>query len=219
MSFTTVGLIVLGVWIFIGITTSFLMGRRGHHLFSWGVLGAVFGPLTLPLALEAIAEERRIGPRVLHRGKPGPGLLAVLVGVDGSEESSAALRTAIALFGAQLGRLTLAEVVDYEAAAGGLPDAKLQAMDELKRQSVSVGVVEPETLLLAGRPADALVDAAVGGGYHLLVVGRRGKGAATALLGSVAERLAANERVPVLVVGKGAVPVGLFATSASAEFV
>jgi hypothetical protein len=43
------------------------------------------------------------------------------------------------------------------------------------------------------------------GGLQLLVVGSRGRGASEALLGSVAERLIADGRVPVLVVGKNAV--------------
>ena len=219
MSFTTAGFIVLGVWVLIGITTSFVMGRRGHQLFSWGLLGAVFGPLVLPLALQAVVEERRARSTVLHAGGRGSGPLSILVGIDGSEESTAALRTAIALFGSQLDRLTLAVVVDYEIAQGGLPGAKRHAADELNRHAALAGTPRPETLLLAGRPADALVEAALGGKHHALVVGSRGRGAAQALLGSVAERLAANGRVPVLVVGKDAVPVGLVTTRATAAVV
>jgi nucleotide-binding universal stress UspA family protein len=216
MSFTTVGFIVFGVWILIGITTSFAMGRRGHHLFSWGLLGAVFGPLVLPLALVAVVDERHARSNVLRGGGRGPGPLSVLVGIDGSEESTAALRTAIVLFGAGLKRLTLAKVVDFETAQGGLPNGEQRAADDLNRHAAMVGTPRPETLLLGGRPADALVEAALDGGYHLLVVGSRGRGAAKALLGSVAERLAANGRMPVLVVGKDALPVGLMTTRATA---
>jgi nucleotide-binding universal stress UspA family protein len=61
--------------------------------------------------------------------------------------------------------------------------------------------VHPRLVLLSGRPADELECLAMDEGYDLLVVGARGAGLSTALLGSTATTLAARGRVPVLVAG------------------
>jgi nucleotide-binding universal stress UspA family protein len=53
----------------------------------------------------------------------------------------------------------------------------------------------------SGQPAAVLDQMAVEDGYGLVVVGARGAGLSTVLLGSVATRLAAQASVPVLVVG------------------
>jgi nucleotide-binding universal stress UspA family protein len=222
MSFTMIGFIVLGVWGLIGVVTSVVMARRGHHPFSWFLLGAVFGPLVLPFVVEAVVDERRGRSEVVHAGEQSRGPLSILVGVDGSRESTAALRTAIALFGPRIGRLTLAQVLDYETAEGGLPANRRDAdtdLSELRREAAALGALDPDTLLLAGRPADALVDAAVGAGCQLLVIGGRGRGATKAVLGSVARQLAGNSQVPVLIVGRDAVTAGLGAPAGLAEFV
>jgi nucleotide-binding universal stress UspA family protein len=54
---------------------------------------------------------------------------------------------------------------------------------------------------MAGRPATTLDTIAAEDGYDLLVVGARGAGLSSVLLGNVASRLAARASVPVLVVG------------------
>jgi nucleotide-binding universal stress UspA family protein len=222
MSFTTIGFIVVGVWVLIGVVTSIVMGRRGHHAFSWFLLGAIFGPLVVPFVVEALVDERRGRSEVIHAGEPRRGPLSILVGVDGSRESTAALRTTIALFGSHVGKLTLAEVVDYETAQGGLVEDRRKAdadLSDLKREAASLGAPDPDIILLAGRPAEALVDAAVGAGCHLLVIGGRGRGATKAVLGSVARQLAGNAKVPVLIVGHDAVPKRLTTTAGLTEFV
>jgi nucleotide-binding universal stress UspA family protein len=206
MSFTVTALIVLGVWMLIAVLTSFGMARRGHSAFSWALMGGVFGPLVIPLIIEAIGEERDRAPRVLHAGIHAAGMLSVLVGVDGSEESVAAVNVAVRLFGPRLERITLAMVIPYEAADGTPSDVRDEAAAEVERLAGSLRAFDPDTLLLAGRPAEALVEAAVAGGYHALVIGSRGRGAAKALLGSVAGRLAGNAPLPVLIVAKDAVP-------------
>ena len=53
MSTTQIFLLIAIVWITTGLAVTFVMGRRGHDLFNWGVLGAVFGPLVLFLAVDA----------------------------------------------------------------------------------------------------------------------------------------------------------------------
>lgn len=59
----------------------------------------------------------------------------------------------------------------------------------------------PSTLNLHGPVAETLADTALHGGFDLLVVGTKGRGAVSrVLLGSVADRLVHICQVPVLVV-------------------
>jgi nucleotide-binding universal stress UspA family protein len=58
---------------------------------------------------------------------------------------------------------------------------------------------DPETIVLAGRPATALLGYATSKDYDLLVVGSRGHGASKAVLGSVAATLVRAPELPVLV--------------------
>jgi nucleotide-binding universal stress UspA family protein len=59
----------------------------------------------------------------------------------------------------------------------------------------------PALVMRSGQPAAVLDRMAVEDGYGLVVVGTRGVGLPTVLLGSVVTRLAAHASVPVLVVG------------------
>ena len=94
------------------------MTRRGHDPWSWGVLGALLGPLVIPLALAAIRRERETSTVVAswHAGQVGPGPISVLVGVDGSVEAEAAACRVVELFGPRLRHLMLAAVIDFDAA-------------------------------------------------------------------------------------------------------
>jgi nucleotide-binding universal stress UspA family protein len=220
MSFTTIGLIVLGVWGGIGVLSSLVMARRGHHPFTWFLLGAVFGPLVLVFVAEALVAEQHGRSEVVHAGSASGGPLSILVGIDGSPESVGALRTAIALLGSRIGRLTLAEVVDYETAGGGLPAERRHADNQLSvltQEAAALAGLDPATVVLAGRPADALLEAALDARCHLLVIGGRGHGATKAVLGSVARQLTANAPLPVLVVGGDAVVATRGLTAGVAE--
>ena len=61
--------------------------------------------------------------------------------------------------------------------------------------------ITPELQLMSGPPAPTLDTIAAKDGYGLLVVGARGAGMSSVLLGSVATKLAARASVPVLVIG------------------
>jgi nucleotide-binding universal stress UspA family protein len=61
--------------------------------------------------------------------------------------------------------------------------------------------VTPELKLMSGPAARTLDTIAAEDGYGLLVVGARGAGMSSVLLGSVATILAARASVPVLIVG------------------
>ena len=109
---------LLCAWLVIGILSCFVMTRRGHDPWSWGVLGALLGPLVIPLALAAIRREPETSTVVAswHAGQVGRGPISVLVGVDGSVEAAAAACTVVELFGPRLGHLILATVIDFDAA-------------------------------------------------------------------------------------------------------
>jgi nucleotide-binding universal stress UspA family protein len=194
----------MALWALIGVTASIVMGRRGHNSFTWLLLGAFLGPLVIPLAIGTARAARR-DPRSraypLREGEMGPGAVDVLVGIDGSAESAAALRATLGLFADRIGRLTLAGVIDYDSAISGRPwGTERLATEELERSATSVGFIQPATVLLVGRPATALLKHAADEGYEVLVVGRRGHGGTKALLGSTAMALAKDAGVPVLVV-------------------
>jgi len=215
MSATTAMFTLAGIWIGIGLLLALVMGRHGHDPFAWWLLGTLLSPLVLPLALSA---ERRHAERAQHLriGLSGRGPVDVLVGLDGSPEAGAALLTVLDLLGPQLGRLTLATVIDLDASVEH-DCARDQARAELLRRADQIrmrswnlsqdpdehGRPFPDLILLPGQPAEALPRLAAEGGYDLLVVGSRGTGLSKVLLGSTATALAAQAKVPVLLAGGG----------------
>lgn len=198
MSFTAFALLVAAVWLAIGIVVSIGMRRRGHAFFTWWYLGAMLGPLALPLALDAIFRGRRLAVTMVSAPSTHAGGVAVLVGIDGSAASLATAHAAVALLGDRVDRFTLAAVVDYDAVSGGRADRRSHAEGELAHAAAALSGVPTERVILVGAPAEALASAARDGGFDLLVVGSRGRGASRALLGSVASHLARGIGVPVL---------------------
>lgn len=202
MSATSTLFILLGLWICSGAVAATVMGRRGHSSFSWLVLGCVFGPIVAALMVSAIRHEQHT-PAVHVGSASADGSLAVLVGVDGSDAAKAALVTGIALFGVRIGRLTIATVLDhdFESTSAGR-DAQDRAREMLSAHALLAAELlgrEPETVVLTGRPADALVHYARAGNYQVIVVSPRGKGASRVLFGSVASSLSRSVGVPVVI--------------------
>jgi nucleotide-binding universal stress UspA family protein len=201
VSFATFVLISAVIWLGVGLVLSLVMGRRGHDAFAWLILGTLFGPLGLVFAVEARGDEE-VRPEVVAPGwSHSSGPVDVLVGVDGSPESRAALSAATALLGPQLGRLTLASVIPYDSGTDHLRTARA----ELERQGEAAGG-GLELELLHGRPGPALLQYAAERGYDVLVIGTRGVGASKALLGSTAVHVAESAKVPVLLMGAGGTP-------------
>jgi nucleotide-binding universal stress UspA family protein len=197
MSSGTLIFVVAVSWLSVGLTLSLFMGRRGHDPFSWLVLGTLFGPLGAIFAAEARAQEGAREVEIVTPGeRGGPGPVDVLVGMDGSPESRAALAAATELLGPRLGRLTLATAIPYDAGVERYRTARAALED----QGVTVPG-GPQLELLHGRAADALLERAVEGGYDLLVIGTRGSGASNAILGSTAADVAQSSKVPVLLMG------------------
>jgi nucleotide-binding universal stress UspA family protein len=190
-------------WASIGILTGLLMARRGHSWFAWTLLGVVLGPLVVPLVFFELRHYGDVYGRLVAPGLPGVGSVDVLVGIDGSPQSLAAVRAVIRVVGSRLGRLTLAAVMEhgYRTTPAGSEDEKL-ARAHLAAAASSVGAVSAQTVLLQGRPADALTVYADREGYDMMAIGSRGRGASKALLGSVASRLAQQSPTPVLIVSE-----------------
>lgn len=188
-------------WGAIGVVSAIVMGRRGHAPFSWLVLGVALGPLVIPLAFSRVRQTRGLTGGL---GGTWRGPVDVLVGIDGSPESTAAARVVGALFGDRIGRLTLATVIDYDTALGGEAEPAHRAARLALAQTadnVADAVPEkPDAVMLAGKPAEALTAHAAAGGFDVLAVGRRGRGASKLVMGSVATHLARGAPIPVLIV-------------------
>lgn len=190
---------LIGAWVLCGVTTGFVMRRRGHDLVSWLLIGAVLGPFVIPLAVERTTLERSTDT-VVRVGEHTPGPLDLLVGLDGSPESGRALESAMRFFGTTASTITLATVVDYDA-----PDSDMfqsivgEAQAMLDEAVAALDRPDVATKVLFGKPDRALADFATTTGKELIVIGPRGHGAAKTVFGSVASTLAAGCAVPVLV--------------------
>lgn len=194
--------VALGLgWISIGILAGFLMARQGHSWFAWTMIGAVLGPLVVPLIISELRQYRGVQGQVLTAGTSEAGPVDALVGIDGSPESLAALDGIVRLIGPRLGRLTLAAVMEhgYLKTRTGMEEEK-RARARLEVAARSVAPVSAETVLLQGEPSDALGRHVEREGHHVIAIGSRGRGASKALLGSVASRLARHSPAPVFIV-------------------
>jgi nucleotide-binding universal stress UspA family protein len=137
----------------------------------------------------------------------------IVVGVDGSPSSKAALRWALAQarrtgarvqavtsweFPAYYGMGAVLPYEDFAATAGKILSESVQ--EALEADAPGVLVLET---VVHGHPAQTLID--MSAHAALLVVGSRGHGAFTGtLLGSVSQRCAQHAHCPVVVVrGKG----------------
>ncbi len=132
----------------------------------------------------------------------------IVVGVDGSENSRAALRFAIAeakAHGASV-QAIMAWHRPYMGDAWAMPiPIDIAEMEKAYREELEAfvaaadpdGVVEP--VIIEGSAAQGLIDA--GHGALLLVVGSRGHGGFLGLLlGSVSNQVAAHAPCPVVIV-------------------
>jgi nucleotide-binding universal stress UspA family protein len=148
----------------------------------------------------------------VKRVNSSPLFKRILAAVDGSDRGVRAARKAARLARALGARLTLLTVYDAPSPTLGEPSYSAALTDALaaaritvaraRRAVLEAGGPEPETDWLDGDPAKTIVSAARHGGYDLIVVGTRGRGRLrSALLGSVANAVAAGAGRPVLVVG------------------
>jgi nucleotide-binding universal stress UspA family protein len=207
MSATGALTVLILSWVVIGVAAAIVMGRRGHAPYSWALMGAVLGPLVVPLMISATRRERTSPTAAsrhpdVARTDPARDGLDLLVGIDGSDQSMGALRRAIELFGPFATRVTIATVLDYDAGLANAPRGEQERAREILASAarLAAGLLgrEPDTVVLTGRPDEALVRHAQEGDA-LLVVAPRGKGASRVLFGSVASRLARGVDVPIAI--------------------
>jgi len=148
---------------------------------------------------------------------------SIICGVDGSDESQAALAVAARLADRLRARLVLAHVVEYAHApyavvgpmgAGAVPRSlvaattndQVQAAERLLAKiAEEAGLERAERRVAFGLAAERLADLADDEEAELIVVGARGRGVfKAAFLGSVSMSLIGVARCPVLVVPAGA---------------
>ncbi len=135
---------------------------------------------------------------------------SVLVALDGSRASTAALQQAIDLARDEGARLTLISVAaPLRWRPAGPYYVPLPSPDELERQAQEIldhaearvpEGVAVSTVLRRGDAADAIVERIEQGEHDLVVMGSRGHGRAVSLLlGSVSRDVVARSPVPVLI--------------------
>ena len=131
----------------------------------------------------------------------------IVVGVDGSEHSNAALRWALAEAEAHADSVVTAVLswqVPFLSFPGGFDREELEkAYKAFLIETVSAIAPKPaiplETLVAEGDPTESMVEASRGA--HLLVLGIRGRSAfAGLLLGSVSQGAATSAHCPVVLV-------------------
>jgi nucleotide-binding universal stress UspA family protein len=137
-------------------------------------------------------------------------LADIVVGIDGSEDSTKALRWAAAEARRRGGRLkiltayTLTWPPEAFGYPGPLPDNTREPFEEIVAEAVAQARAFAPSLdvtgaAVLGEPASELVEAS--SGAAMVVVGNRGRGGfASLLLGSVSQQVATHATVPVVVV-------------------
>ncbi len=163
-----------------------------------------------------------VAPQGYGQGEKEPGLRRIGVAFDGSSESSAALRTAIALAERAHASLTVVGVAEPphygEAAAfafltvGEYESAEYKETQRLLDKALAQvpKALEAEPRIMQGMPAKLIAEAAQD--FDLLLVGSRGYGPLRrTLLGSVSAKLMRSALCPVMVLPRGAEsdPLGL----------
>ncbi|WP_030176677.1 universal stress protein [Spirillospora albida] len=182
-----------------------VVGSRGHGGFADLVLGSTTAALAAHAPCPIVATREETGA-----GRDGFG--AVVVGVDGSPASLAALELAFAE--AHLHRAAVRAVLAWPAyaEAGTLPLVDIEGLRGLAGERLAALVAPLEerypgvpvrTDVVTGAPREVLLDAAEGAG--LLVVGTRGLGGFRGLLlGSVSHALLHHAPCAVAVAHAGA---------------
>jgi nucleotide-binding universal stress UspA family protein len=143
----------------------------------------------------------------------GPVVSRVVVGVDGSEQSRAALDWAIAMARPSGAEIVAVHAIQRPSYAYSYPYAAAAQLDPELRELITREFEDTwcaplracglpfRTVLEDGRPATALAAVADRVGADVIMVGRRGRGELSELLlGSVSHELSHHCRLPVLMV-------------------
>jgi hypothetical protein len=190
-------MIVLGVvvWLSIPPLLSRAMRRRGYDGGSWMVVGLLFGPVGVALAILELLSGVPKGSRILEAGLTGKGEVSILVVLE-ADSPTPPPTAGLAEVRPHLRRLGLAQILPK----GGPRLDERQAQQMLRRAAIRLD--HPEIVLLFGRPDLAIAAHAVAGAYDVVVTARADP--------LVSERLAAigrvhwwgNDQVPVFGPGR-----------------
>jgi nucleotide-binding universal stress UspA family protein len=132
---------------------------------------------------------------------------SVIVGVDTSRESGAALEWALKLAGALGWRVVAVHAVGLLEGGGYQPPTDVVRLVAEASRRIGVTVeASVEEVAEAGHPAETIVRVAQRERAALIVVGSRGLGQAPRLLGSTSEGVLAHAEAPVLVVQRTGPP-------------
>ena len=143
------------------------------------------------------------------------GIRRIVVGVDGSAQSAAALRYAVDMakrMGSQITAVYAVNLSIYHASEFGVlfepdPDWRVPMRMEFENKwckPLTASGLRYRTVMEDGRPASVIAAVAERENADLVVVGRRGRGGvAELLLGSVSHELVLNSKRPVLLVSQG----------------
>lgn len=201
MSAAVFGLVAVVVWVVAGMLAALvLLGRQGHRDPRWYLMGAVLGPLFIPIAAERA--DRSVTVLESSDDRPPSGDPSVIVGVDGSPGSDRAVQLAAALFDVARSHIVLVAVVDPDAAHSPDDEQRVRARSMLTERARWFGVDVPAgrvvTQVVHGQPVRAIETTAETYGAAVVVLGRRGAGVSRHLLGSVATQITQRAAVPVL---------------------
>ena len=128
------------------------------------------------------------------------GQVRLVVGVDTSPESIAALDWALRTGAAFAGSVTVVHAVGLLEEGGYRPRPDLTAIVQDACTRVTAECPPTNVVLEDGPAADVLIRVAEREHAEMIVVGRRGLGQAPRVLGSVSEHVLDYARLPVLVV-------------------
>ena len=138
----------------------------------------------------------------------GPRISRILVATDFSPQASKALEWAQRVASAFEAKLVLLHVIDIfslaeiTCATGGTdPIPLLREQAQKCMADLKTLVPDAQTIILEGSPRPAIVEAVLELDCQIIVMGTHGRsGLAHLLLGSVAEYVVRNSKVPVLTV-------------------
>jgi nucleotide-binding universal stress UspA family protein len=190
--------LIAAAWLAIGAASVVVMHRRGHDVVAWAIPFLFLGPLAVPVAISA-DRHRPVEP---ERPLP-PGGLDVLAFCDGSDDSAAALDTALNVLGDRATSLTLAAVVDIEAATtvrGRETQRHAQERLDAAARKLQTRTTSPvATVVLFGDPRHALQHYAATNGYELIVAGSHTLGRSRLGASPIPHPNGADHSVPVLI--------------------
>jgi hypothetical protein len=167
---------VLGIWCawaVVGVLTAAALRRRGYEFGPAAAVGAVLGPLFVPLARHDLQRSTPGQDVVLvapPRTRGGP--VDVFVAVDGTSPPDAIASTLEQWVGTRAGRVTIAGAIDYESARSG--DLSARARRMAREIDIAASTLEHNDTVgrvLVGGPADETLSVlAKNHAYHVVII-------------------------------------------------